>query len=428
MVDSIEKIWGKRAVRYVILTLLAAMALISLIQGVRNAAQSSQDFQWDAAKALSMGLDPYDLSEDPQKAYEYPALNDFYRLYTDKGLKQNMEANQFPSLLLLLLPYTFMKPLTARYAFLISNLIFTAGIVFLLRRTFLKDADRDVFAAFMLLMIAGTPYRNQLGVGQHTIFSFFFFLLAVWFEGMYPCEETSDGSAGGRVGRRHAGLFAATVISLFICYFKYTLTVPLCLYFVYKKRYPEIALSAAGHVILTAACATELNDSFINMVIKPLRVSSALAAEGGLDFGALLNGSALAYVLALIVMAVLFVMALRLPEGMDGEFMGILVLWSLIITYHRTYDFFVMVTVLAFFSGSGRGCHDKTAGRRDAFTIVLAAGYMIVLISVFFVLRIFSESTASKLVVGSIYYLFTLAVTGRAMGTLCGTRENDGKN
>ena len=422
MVDSIEKIWGKRAVRYVILTLLAAMALISLIQGVRNAAQSSQDFQWDAAKALSMGLDPYDLSEDPQKAYEYPALNDFYRLYTDKGLKQNMEANQFPSLLLLLLPYTLMTPLTARYAFLISNLIFTAGIIFLLRRTFLKDADRDTFITFMLLMIAGTPYRNQLGVGQHTLFAFFFFLLAVWLEGMYPLPDT-DGNAAGK--RKRGRLFAATVISLFICYFKYTLTVPLCLYFIYKKRYLEIAVSAAGHVILTAVCAVWLNESFVNMIIKPLKVSSALSAEGGLDFGALLGGSALAYVLAFAVMAGLFVIAIKLPDNMDGEFISALTLWSLIITYHRTYDFFVIVTVLAFFLGYFGKHPDQGMALR-----FLAAGYAITIISVFFVLRIFSESTVSKIVVGTIYYIFTISLTA-AMKTggrfFCLHRKKDGE-
>ena len=421
----IKKTWSLTAVRYLVLVILAAMALVSLIQGVRNAAGSSQDFQWDAAKALSMGLDPYDISTGSGTIPDNTPLADFYRLFTDKGLKQNMEANQFPSLLLLLIPYTLMNPLAARYAWIISNLIFTAGIIFLLRRTFLKEADRDLFIAFMLLMIAGTPYRNQLGVGQHTLFSFFFFLLAVWLEGMYPSPDSNGQGEGKEKDRKNPALFTAVVICLFICYFKYTLTVPLCLYFVYKKRYPEIVLSAAGHVILTAVCAGWLNDSFINMIIKPLKVSSALAAEGGLDFGALLNGSALAYVLAIAVMAVLLVIALKLPDGMDGEFISVLTLWSLIITYHRTYDFFVIVTVLAFFLGYF-GKHPE-GGMVSRF---LAAGYAITLISVFFVLRIFSESTVSKIVVGTIYYIFTISLTA-AMKTggrfFCLHKERDGE-
>lgn len=404
MDEFIEKLWGVKAVRYVCLALLAAMALVSLIQGVRNAAELSQDFQWDAAKAFSMRIDPYELSFDTSRAKEYPDLAGFYRLFEENGLKQQMEANQFPSLLMLLIPYTFLPPLAARYAWIISNLIFTAGIIFLLRRTFLKEADRDLFAAFMLLMIAGTPYRNQLGVGQHTLFSFFFFLLAVW------CESRYDGrKENGEKGRDHK-VSVALVICLFICYFKYTLTVPLCLYFVYKKRWPEIVISAGMHVVLTAFSAVWLRDSFINMIVKPLKVSSALAAEGGLDLGALLNGSSLAYVLALLIMAGLLIMAVRLSaeingntgERMDGIFISVLILWSLIITYHRTYDFFVMITVLAFF----------LARKRKGW---FKAGYAVTLVSVFFILRVFSESDASRIAIGAVYYLFTIAVTVSAV-------------
>lgn len=415
----VKKIWDRKAVKYCVLAILAAMALVSLIQGIRNAAQAGQDFQWDAAKALSMRLDPYELSYDTEKALEYPPLAEFYRMFTDKGLKQKMEANQFPSLLMLLIPYTFLPPLAARYAWIISNLIFTAGIIFLLRRTFLKDADRDVFILFMLLMIAGTPYRNQLGVGQHTLFSFFFFLLAVWCEGMYLSPGKEADKKDRAIYKRKPGLFIIVVFSLFICYFKYTLTVPLCLYFVYKKRYLEIALSAGMHVILTVVSAVWLNDSFINMLVKPLKVSSALAAEGGLDFGALLNGSPAAYVLAFIVMALLFVMAFYLSNteakrnagteeavsdsyGSYGrEFLSVLILWSLILTYHRTYDFFVIVTVLAYFAGNRHGSS-------LSFLKIL---YAVVLIAVFFGLRVFSESTPSKIAAGIIYYLFTICVT-----------------
>ncbi|MCR5355815.1 MAG: glycosyltransferase 87 family protein [Lachnospiraceae bacterium] len=383
MDEFIKWLWDRKAVRYAVIVILAGMALISLIQGIKNAAEFSQDFQWDAAKAFTLKMNPYDESMHPGTYPDASVFRDHYL---------QMEANQFPSLLMLLIPYTFFPPLAARYAWIVSNLVFTAGIVILLRKTFLKDADRDVFIAFMLLMIAGTPYRNQLGVGQHTLFAFFFFLLAVWFEGMYP------DSIGDTDKKKVPALFAAVVICLFICYFKYTLTVPLCLYFVYKKRYPEIVVSALMHLILTAVSAFWLHDSFINMIIKPLKVSSALSGEGGLDFGVLLKGSPIAYVLALIVMAFLFVLSLKLEKGAEGALISVLILWSMIITYHRTYDFFVIVAVLAFFLERER-------------PVWLRAGYLAVILAVFFVLRVFSESPASKAAVGALYYIFTMAVT-----------------
>ena len=129
-----------------------------------------------------------------------------------------MEANQFPSLFMILLPFTVLPPLAARYVWILCNLIFTALIVILLRKSVLADMDKYWFSVLMLLMIAGTPYRNQLGVGQHTLFAFCFFLIAVYFSEY-----------------REKRNIVITVCALFVSFFKYTLTAPLVLYFVYKK-------------------------------------------------------------------------------------------------------------------------------------------------------------------------------------------------
>ena len=382
MNDKINSLWGNKGIRYAVIALLAAMALVSLIQGVRNAAGASQDFQWDAAKAFTMRINPYDESLHPSGVLDAYGFDEVYL---------QMEANQFPSLLMLLIPYTFLDPLPARYAWIVSNLLFTAGIILLLRKTFLKKADRDVFIAFMLFMIAGTPYRNQLGVGQHSLFALFFFLLAVWFDEREDKKEQEEG-------RKSYTLIAATVFCLFVCYFKYTLTVPLCLYFIYRKKYMQIVVSALMHVVLTVVSAWWLNDSIPNMIIKPLQVAGALASEGCIDFGVVFRGSVLAYAAAFAVMAVLFVMAVKLPPDRELDYISVLTLWSLIITYHRIYDFFLMIIVLAYFISRERSIYYK-------------AGYAAALISVFFVLRIFSESPGSKLVTGILYYAFTVAVT-----------------
>ncbi len=370
----------KKEIRFIIVLFLAIMALLSLLQGVRNAVGASQDFQWDASKAYTMRINPYDESMHPSGVLDAYEFDDIYL---------QMEANQFPSLLILLIPYTFLAPLTARYAWIVSNLIFTVGIILLLRKTFLKTAEKNVFIVFMLLMIAGTPYRNQLGVGQHSLFAFFFFLMAVWFDERDKEKEQRNKSIVSFVG---------TVISLFICYFKYTLTVPLSLYFIYRRRYLQIVVAALMHVILTVFSAWWLNDSIPNMIIKPLKVSGALIAEGCIDFGVVFNGSRLAYALTFAILTVLFVMAVKLPENRELEYISVLVLWSLIITYHRIYDFFIMVTVLAFFLDRERN-------------IYLKVGFGVVLTMVFFVLRFFSESPGSKLVAGILYYLFTIMIT-----------------
>lgn len=373
-------------IKIVIIAVLSLMAAVSVYKGCENAALTSQDFQWDAAKALSLKINPYDESINPTGALNTGELGVFYERFESIGAPQKMEANQFPSLLILLIPYTLFSPEAARFAWIISNLIFTGLIIWLLRQTFLENMDRFVYICLSLLMLAGTPYRNQLGVGQHTLFAFAFFMLAVF------CDKK--------------GWFIGTTISLFISYFKYTLTAPLVLYFVYKKKYKEIVVSILGHVILTIVSAFWLGDSVINMITKPLKVASVLSSEGGLDLGALLGGSSLAFALAGIIAIVLFVFTLKAPLGCENVVFAASLLWSLILTYHRTYDFFVLICVACLFETS-----QNLAVIEDKYKSIYLGGFLISLFSVFFVLRLFSENAVSKIAVGTVYYIFTLAVT-----------------
>lgn len=392
-----EKIFNNKKIVNIAIIVLALLAAVSLVQGCRNAIRDSQDFQWDATKIFSLKINPYDESLSPTGILDEYGYDEYYL---------QMEANQFPSLLMILLPFTLLKPLAARYTWLVFNLFLTALMIFLLRKTFLKDINKNEFVILSLLMLAGTPYRNQIGVGQHTIFAFTFFLLAVYISEYAKTFNRDECGKSLSIVR-----FIIVSLCLFICYFKYTLTVPLVLYFIYKKRYGEIALSVIMHVILTYVSAIWLDNSFIDMIVKPLKVSSNLAAEGGLDISALLNGSIVAYVILLIVMISLFILAVVLKDGMECSFISVLALWSLIITYHRTYDFFIMIIVAG-------GIYEL--GKLDIFKIEKNAKaldslnnyFYLSLILVFFVLRVFSENMFSKIVVGVFYYILTFIFTG----------------
>jgi len=376
----IKKLTENKRVKTLFLIFMALLACVSLLQGIRNAYRDSQDFQWDAMKVFSLKINPYDESLNPTGILDNYGYDEYYL---------QMEANQFPSLLMILLPFAALQPLAARYVWIVLNLIFTGLIILLLRKTFLKDMDSYLFMVLSLLMIAGTPYRNQLGVGQHTLFAFCFFLIAVYFS---EYRENRN--------------WILTTLALFVCYFKYTLTVPLVLYFVYKKRYKEIIISALMHVVLTVVSAFWLSDSVINMIIKPLKVSSALSAEGGLDISALLGGSTIALVLGGLIMLGLFVLAITLKPGYDRTYMALLVLWSLIITYHRTYDFFVMIAVAGLF----------TEIINTKLLMFIYKYYVVTMLAVFFVLRVFSESLPSKIAVGTMYYILTGIVTYIVIG------------
>ena len=374
---------NKRIALNLISVILGVLAVLSIVQGCRNAILYSQDFQWDAVKALTLRINPYLESLNPSGVMDSLGYEEYFK---------QMEANQFPSLLILLIPYTFLEPMAARYAWLISNLLFTVGIIFLLRKTFLKDLNKQYYLILMLLMIAGTPWRNQIGVGQHTLFSFLFFLLAVWF------------SENNRV--------FASALSLMVCYFKYTLTVPLTLYFVYKRKWKELGISIMIHVVLTFLSAAWLGESFISMIIQPLKVSSALAGEGSMDIGALLGGSSIAMMITVLIMVCLLVLTMLFPNHQDKLLISILLLWSLIITYHRSYDYFVLILPFCYLLDG-----DNNAKKYD---III---YTILIFAVFFILRVFHESNISLLCVGVFYYLVTTIMTIKGIQTCIACRK-----
>jgi len=402
--QSVIKLYNNKIIRIMIIICMSLLAAVSVFQGIRNAMAVSQDFQWDATRALLVKEDPYEMSMNSGIEIKDDRLVQFYKLFTDAGLKQKMEANQFPSLLLLLAPYAVLPPLLARYAWIISNLIFTIAIAWLLRRTFLKKLALFDFLFVVLLMLIGTPYRNQLGVGQHTLFSFAFFLLAVFLDDKKP-----DGNSAG------------ISFCCFVSFFKYTLTAPLSLYLLYRRRFREFIIAILGHVVLTIFSAIWLQKSFVYMLTAPLKVSSVLSAEGGIDVGAIVNGGIPAYILGAAIGIMLLVITFMLPKGKEEVIFVLLLVWSLVITYHRTYDFFVLssISISAFLCKLDGGyINTEEDGKygNNIFGIkglgrVLQALYMAVILGVYFVLRIFNENTSSKIIIGILYYVFAVLIT-----------------
>ena len=141
------------------------------------------------------------------------------------------------------------------------------------------------------------------------------------------------------------------------------------------------------------------------MILSPLKVSSALLSEGGLDFGALFHGSAVSLVLAFLVGILLFVLSLKTKEGCDARLFTILLLWSLIMLYHRTYDFFVLIIAASYFAEERKTGQVTTAGN------IMTGAYVLVLYAVFFLLRQFHESAPAMILTGILYYLFTIVMT-----------------
>ena len=313
--------------------LLCILAAISFVIGCKNAVDTSKgsiDFQYDSAKLFSMGIDPYKETLNPSELQDSLNLKHYYG---------KLSANQFPSMLFFLLPFTLVSPITANWMWMICNVFFSIGSVVLLKSLFFDEYysvlcknnelfcepdDKLWYSLLLSLFFLGLPWRNNIGNGQHTIMAFFCFLLA-----MSLSKQQKDGLSG---------------VALAVSFFKYTLTIPLAVFFFYKKKYKTIATSLGIHATLTILSAIWLRASVKDMIIEPLMIASSFTEKGFLDIGATFGIGPMSIVFSIGVLVAIMVYVISGEyHGTDGDLISILILISLLITYHRIYDYFVLI-------------------------------------------------------------------------------------
>jgi len=140
----------------VVLLVLLLVAGESVYTGTLTALESSKDLQWDEAKLLVDGIDPYSLFLDP--AAPVPD-------YVNQG---NLGLSQLPSSIVMFLPLAPLSFDTAKLVWIVVNLASTIVFVFLSCRLFLRGPVPALsLTALTLLLIAGVAVvacdRGQAG-------------------------------------------------------------------------------------------------------------------------------------------------------------------------------------------------------------------------------------------------------------------------
>lgn len=343
-----------KTVKIALLLFFSLLGIMSLFLGMKKGMVHSFDFQWDAAKIFAMGEDPYEISLDTNCE-----LNGRYGEYYGA-----VEANQFPSLLMLLFPYTLFEPKLANVLWALSNLLFLTGIIILLKKTFWKEMEMLDFALFSALLVSSSPVRRQFALGQHTLFSVFFFLLAYYF----ILDNEND---------KNKNLLFKDIISgiaLAISYFKYSITAPMMLIFIYKKKYRPVIISIVIHILLTIVSATYLHKSPVYMILAPLKVAGLLSSEGFADIGSILGQMGMSGMITLaptvLIFIALTIFAFLKKDIREDSLMSFLIFVSLIFMYHRSYDFFVLIIPLTVMLNDYKESDKKITDKIRIFSII----------------------------------------------------------
>lgn len=304
-----------RNVKYVVIIIVILLAIISLTQGIRNALRvnfGSFDFQWDAAWFLLNRQNPYTICLSGQHTWTEQYVG---RLWP----------NQFPSCLILLWPYAVFEWPVAKILWLVSNLLFTGVILYIAFKQFLPDRSRLTYLIIASIFIAGTPWRNLIGNGQHALFSMAFFLIALW----YAYREKTIVSG----------------VCLAISLFKYTLIGPLWLFFLYKRQYKILGIAVGIHTLLHFFSSFWLWESPLKLIRQPLLVSAVLSQKGYLDLTALfsnLTSPLAAYMLGGLLLTVTCYIIYH-NKTSDLLVLSALSFVSTVIIYHRGYDYVILL-------------------------------------------------------------------------------------
>lgn len=170
------------------------------------------------------------------------------------------------------------------------------------------------------------------------------FALALFFMSVYLSDEEQQE----KFRRKDlADIFACICLSG--SWFKYTLTAPMTLYFVYKKKYKVFGGAILIQIALTIFSAVWLKCSVIDCIVLPILISSRLSDEGFLDFRTFINNTMLCNCLTVVLIVVTCLLVYRCmgikkqDDVLDLSIITMLLLVSYAIVYHRIYDFFAFV-------------------------------------------------------------------------------------
>lgn len=325
----------KKKIEITLLVFLLILAFVSVAQGSLNAIMFSQDSMWPRVKAILSGVNPYNRN----------LIIDFYEIY---GYENHFGTgvHYFPSVLYVMSPLALINNiLLSKWILLILSLISSVVILVIFNEIFrFKKLDFE-FIIIILVFFSGLPFRNSIGVGQNGLIAIAFILTAIKY--------------------KESQIISSIFFSLALI--KYTITGLFALYFLKEKKYATLIVSAGLHFILHIFAMRNLNLSFVDLILQPLNSSSGLVSAGFADYFSNLGsgwlGLSLSLTTLLLTIFIVFTKKLSITQMIN-----ILAITTLLIVYHRMYDYFILLLV---YPAIGNSQNKSQSLNRIVFYILL---------------------------------------------------------
>jgi len=303
--------------RKIIITTLIFSGLISLIKGCYNAIESSQDFQWSGAKVLFQKENPYAFFLDEETRDEYFIL----------AQAPNYSIWGYP----IIFPYSVLEWEQAKIAWLTTNILLSFFVVVLIFRLGRSDSDSYYFLVTILLLFSSTSYRTAISNGQHGILVLFFFLLSLCF--------------------LRNKILSALFLSM--AWFKYSLTIPLSIFFLQNKKSQYVlGISVSICFLLTAMLSFYTESEFFSLFFGPILSAIKSTGSGHLDVFSVFSTAGFdIYILPFIASSMLmFLGYLAMVQSGDVlEKLSVLSMLSCCTVFHLQHDMIILVIPLIYY-------------------------------------------------------------------------------
>ncbi len=335
-----------------VLAALYAVAVATYIYIETGKPSGAHDFHayWYAGHFVIQRHDPYAAfyaGEQPELPIKYldGVIVDHYPV-----AQTSLEAapTNTPLMVLLLTPFSFFSWNVAKHLFVVINLFLMLVTGWIVLRL-LPFADVKLSPSNELLLFLAyfdlSATRIAIENGQTTLSVFLFMLLAL----LYAKKS-----------------WRITGVSLGIALSKYSLSLPVFLFFVYKRKLKIVLLAITVQILGVLALATIAKTSPFAIVTENVRLFFDILNQPGVfvNLSSILNAvtqnSFLAQISVFVMSAFVFVLFFLWLRGrklknvsdevMDFHILTILFLWTILVGYHRIYDTLILIFffVLAF--------------------------------------------------------------------------------
>ena len=316
----------------------------------------SRDFHqfWYAGHFIAQGRDPY----EAVFVNELPALPIVYLdgvivdQYPVAQPNLGTTPTNTPIMLILLTPFSFFSWTVAKSAFLVVNLILVlvTGWLVITRVPFgevkLSPID-EIFLFLVYFDLSAT--RVAVENGQTSLLIFFLMLVALLYAGR---------------SWQVAGLSLGVALS------KYSLSLPMFLFFLYKKNFKVLLLGIATQILGILGLAAISRNSPLTIVSENIQLFLIIFRQPGISlsrwFEFLSENLFVSVIAALLITLLVFLpvffwlrrrrsMTPDIESVIDFHVLTILFIWTMLVAYHRLYDTLILIVfVVLVFKGLAR--------------------------------------------------------------------------